>query len=84
MMTVEPRAQDLRLDWSDLALVCAGVGILNLGKRLLEPVYLSDERCFTDLQQQVRRTYRLSRRWNLKAQTGRENTPDLLCSIEFV
>lgn len=57
--------------------------VLTLGKRLSERAYLSYERGLTGLEQLVRLTYRLSRRWSLKAQTGRENTLDLLYTVEF-
>lgn len=57
--------------------------MLTLGKRLSDRAYLNYERGLTGLEQLVRLTYRLSRRWSLKAQTGRENTLDLMYTVEF-
>lgn len=57
--------------------------VLTLGKRLSDRAYLNYERGLTGLEQLVRLTYRLSWRWSLKAQTGRENTLDLFYTVEF-
>ena len=57
--------------------------VLTLGKRLSSRAYLSYEQGLAGLGTLVRLSYTLSRRWSVKAQTGRENTVDLFYTLEF-
>lgn len=57
--------------------------VVSLGKRLSSRAYLSYEQGLDGLNTLVRLSYSLSRRWSVKAQTGRENTVDLFYTLEF-
>jgi translocation and assembly module TamB len=58
-------------------------GVVTLGKRISERIYVMVERGLTTASNAVKVNYQLSRRWSLRTESGRTDAVDIFYSFSW-